>query len=99
MQEFLKDNYKKQKKIFGALANENRLWIIKRLKEEEVCVCELVEGLGLDFSTVSKHLTVLKNAGIIIDDKRGKHVFYYLKMPCILNFIRCTEEIVKKERK
>jgi len=83
-------------KVLKALAHPARLWMVEQLEGGERCVCELVEGLGLDFSTVSKHLLVLKNAGVVADDKRGKQVFYSLKVPCVLNFMHCVEAVIKK---
>ncbi len=83
-------------KVLKALAHPARLWIVEQLDGGERCVCELVEGLGLDFSTVSKHLLVLKNAGIVADDKRGKQVFYALRCPCVLNFMHCVEAVLEK---
>jgi ArsR family transcriptional regulator len=48
-------------------------------------------------STVSKHLSVLKAAGVIEDDKRGKNVWYSLRVPCILNFFGCVEEVLRRD--
>ncbi len=81
-------------KVLKAMAHPARLWMIEQLEGGERCVCKLVEGLGLDFSTVSKHLLVLKNAGIVADDKRGKRVFYSLRVPCVLKFMRCVEAVI-----
>lgn len=85
-------------KVLKALAHPARLWMVEQLEVGERCVCELVDGLGLDYSTVSKHLLVLKNAGLVADDKRGKQVFYSLKVPCVLNFMHCIEAVMKQER-
>jgi len=82
-------------KVLKALAHPARLWMVEQLERGELCVCELVEGLGLDFSTVSKHLLVLKNAGVVADDKRGKQVFYSLRVPCVLKFMHCIESVIK----
>jgi len=84
-------------KVLKALAHPARLWIVEQLSVGERCVCELVDGLELDFSTVSKHLLVLKNASVVADDKRGKQVFYSLKVPCVLNFMHCIEAVIKGE--
>ena len=84
-------------KVLKALAHPARLWMVEQLVAGELCVCKLVEGLELDFSTVSKHLLVLKNAGVVSDDKRGKQVFYSLKVPCVLNFMHCVEAVIKEE--
>ncbi len=84
-------------KVLKALAHPARLWMVEQLEVGERCVCELVDGLGLDYSTVSKHLLVLKKAGVVTDDKRGKQVFYSLKVPCVLNFMHCIEAVIEQE--
>ena len=90
MEAFDKNCCKKEAEVFKALGHPTRLWIVKQLADGgEHCVCEFVEAVGADFSTVSQHLSVLKQAGIIIDDKRGKQVFYQLTCPCIVSVIDC----------
>lgn len=86
---------KRKADIFKALGHPTRLWIAEQLIEGESCVCEFIKELNFDFSTVSKHLSVLKNAGIIEDEKRGRKVFYRLKIPCLINFVNCAEEAVR----
>ena len=71
-------------KVLKAMAHPSRLFILEELEQGERCVCDLTELIGVDVSTVSKHLSVLKQAGIVIDDKRGNQVFYQLRVPCIL---------------
>ncbi len=90
-----KNLYDAKAKIFKALGHPTRLWITEKLAQGECCVCNLVEPLGADFSTVSKHLSVLKEAGIVADDKRGKQVYYTLKVPCILSFMSCVEDVIE----
>ncbi len=85
---------KARAKVLKALAHPTRLWMLEQLEGGEKCVCEFVEPLGLDFSTVSKHLAVMKQAGIVEDEKRGKQVFYTLKVPCVLNFMHCIEAVI-----
>lgn len=58
-------------------------------------MCELTEMIGADVSTVSKHLSVLKNGGIVTDEKRGSQVFYSLRVSCILNFFSCVEAVLQ----
>jgi DNA-binding transcriptional ArsR family regulator len=81
-------------KVMKALAHPSRLFIVEELSMGERCVCELTEMVGADVSTVSKHLGVLKRAGVVIDDKRGQQVFYRLRVPCILNLFRCVEAVL-----
>jgi len=82
-------------KVFKALAHHSRLFILEQLTEGERCVCELTEMIGADMSTISKHLSVLKNAGVIQDEKRGLQVYYSLKMPCISGFFQCVGEVLE----
>lgn len=82
-------------KIVKAMAHPTRLFILDQLSKRETCVCELTEMIGADISTVSKHLAILKNAGIILDDKRGVQVFYKLKIPCVLNMFSCVESVMQ----
>ncbi len=88
--------YEARARIVKALAHPTRLFIVDELKKGERCVCELTDMIGVDISTVSKHLSILKNAGIIQDDKRGNQVFYTLKTPCIMNFFSCVEAVLKE---
>ncbi len=81
--------------VLKALGHPTRLWMAEQLAGGEKCVCELVEDIDADFSTVSKHLTVLKQAGVVIDEKRGKQVYYRLKVPCILQFMPCIEAVIE----
>lgn len=83
-------------KIVKAMAHPTRLFIVDQLaKADEKCVCELTEMIGADMSTVSKHLAVLKSAGIIQDEKRGSQVYYRLRVPCVTQFFGCVESVMK----
>ncbi len=94
MNKKLKEIYSTRAKIIKAMAHPTRLFIINELQKGETCVCELVKLVGNDQSTVSKHLSVMKNAGIIEDDKRGLKVFYKLKYRCIFSCLTCIERMV-----
>lgn len=65
-------------KIFKALSDPNRLRILKMLEVRALCVCEITDILGLAASTVSKHLSILRDADLILDHKEGKWVNYSL---------------------
>lgn len=82
--------------IMKAMAHPTRLFILDVLSRQEQCVCELTAMIGADTSTVSKHLSILKNAGIVRDEKRGTQVYYRLRCPCVLSFIACVEEVIQK---
>jgi len=78
--------------IFKALGHVARLQIVNELASGERCVCDLVELTGLGWSTVSRHLTVLKSVGVISDEKRGLQVFYSLRLPCVARFTACLRD-------
>ena len=87
-------NIEQRAHIIKALAHPTRLFLVEELARAERCVCELTELVGDDISTISKHLTVLRNAGIVDSDKRGQQVWYRLRVPCILKFFGCVEEVL-----
>jgi ArsR family transcriptional regulator len=90
-----KAKFEARAQVIKALAHPTRLFIVDELSRNERCVCELTEMIGADVSTVSKHLSVLKSAGIVEDEKRGLQVWYRLRVPCILNFFSCVESVLK----
>ena len=65
--------------------------IVDDLIAGERCVCDLVASVGSGWSTVSRHLSVLKEAGIVTDEKRGLQVFYRLALPCVPSFMSCLD--------
>jgi len=87
--------YREKARIIKALAHPSRLFIVDELSRGERCVAELTAMIGVEMPTVSRHLSQLKNAGIVEDEKRGAQVFYKLRVPCVLNFFRCVEAVQK----
>ena len=87
--------YKAQARIIKALAHPTRLFIVDELSRGERCVCELTDLIGVEMPTVSRHLSQLRSAGIVEDEKRGSQVFYRLRVPCVLNFFKCVEAVQK----
>jgi ArsR family transcriptional regulator len=64
--------------IFKALSDETRLRILKLLEDGELCICKIMEILNMKQSRVSRHMGVLKNAGLVVDRRDGKWVHYSL---------------------
>jgi ArsR family transcriptional regulator len=91
--------YEARAKIAKALAHPSRLMMLDALAEGERCVCDLTELVGADQSTVSKHLAVLKNAGIVEDRKDGVMTFYRLKIRCLQGLWGCIESVLKQNLK
>jgi len=92
------EKYKVQANILKALAHPTRLFIINELANKELCVNEITAMVGVDASTISNHLSLLKNAGVVQDEKRGKSVFYSLKAHCVLNFFNCIQQFQVSKR-
>lgn len=79
-----------QAKIFKALGHPSRLLMVHALREGEKCVCDLQALIGADMSTVSRHLAVLREAGVVRSEKRGVNIYYTLAMCCLDTFLACT---------
>ena len=86
----------RKSEVFKALGHPTRLAIVEKLADGEQCVCVLLEMFDIDMSTLSRHLSVLKNAGILADERRGKNIFYSLTCPCIVDMIECLEKTLLK---
>ncbi len=91
--------FAKQAKVLKLLANESRLQIVDRLSRGECTVGEIVELVGSDASTVSKHLALLRAHGIVADRRQGAFVHYRLLLPCVCNFLTCAMQVLKETKK
>jgi ArsR family transcriptional regulator len=91
--------YQARATIAKALAHPTRLMMLDVLADREWCVCDLTTLARLDQSTVSKHLAVLKQAGIIADRKEGTKTFYRLRATCLQGFWQCIESVLKENLK
>jgi len=93
-----KNTYKLKAKIIKAMAHPSRLMIIDALAKEKQSAGDLVKLVDADASTVSKHLSVLRSAGLVKDEKKGLSVIYSLTIPCISDFFKCIESILFAQR-
>jgi ArsR family transcriptional regulator len=92
--------YQKRAEILKALAHPSRLLIVDVLNARgELCVCDLMKVVGSDQSTVSKHLSILKQSGIIDHRRDGKNSMYHLARPCVMSFFACIEQVMKENLK
>jgi ArsR family transcriptional regulator len=89
--------FEERARVLKAMAHPTRLYIVDVLSDGERCVRELTQMVGADMSTVSKHLSVLRSAGIVRDEKRGAEVYYTLRLACVLEFFDCVEAVLKGE--
>lgn len=88
-----------QAKIFKALGHPSRLLMVDALRGGEKCVCELQQIVGADMSTVSKHLSVLREAGIVNSEKRNTNIYYRLSLCCLELFLSCTDKLIEQKLK
>jgi len=91
--------YEFRAEVAKALAHPSRLLIVDALSQSETCVCDLTAMVGADQSTVSKHLAVLRNAGLVDMRKEGTMVFYRLRVHCLDGFWKCVESVLAQRIK
>ena len=75
--------------ILKSLSHPTRLFMLSLLSKGPRCVCEITKAVTLDVSTVSKHLSILKNAKIVSVTKEGNKVIYSLRCSCVLEYADC----------
>ena len=83
-------------KVFKALSDPGRLRIVKMLEDRQLCMCEIREVLQLSNATVSKHLTLLRDAGLVEDSKDGKWVNFSLPAKPVNQFAGDMLKLLKK---
>lgn len=81
--------------VFKALGNPARLVIVRSLMGGERCVCDLVEACGLGWSTTSRHLDVLRQAGVVSSEKRAQKIFYRIQLACVAELISCLDGVCR----
>ena len=91
--------FEKQAEITKAMAHPLRIAILDFLKDGEKCVCDIAEHVGSERSNVSRHLSIMVNAGVLEWRKEGLKVMYKLKAPCILGFFDCITNCLKEQVK
>ena len=74
------------------LAHPLRIWIVEVLGDKKMSVGEICKLLNKEQATVSKHLGVLKNGGILKSEKSGLNVFYSVDICCLPNFLECLKK-------
>jgi len=89
--------YAVRARIVKALANPIRLMMLDLLKEGGQSVSDLVNKIGCTYATASKHLSVLRAAGLVEDRKDGREVYYRLRCPCVLRFFECVEAVIRED--
>ncbi len=91
--------FEKQAEIAKAIAHPLRIAVVNFLKDGEQCVCDIAKHVGSERSNVSRHLSVMLNAGLLEYRKEGLKVIYRVKTPCILEFFSCVSRVLKQQVK
>ncbi len=91
--------FERQAEVAKAIAHPLRIAIVNFLKDGEQCVCDIAEHIGSERSNVSRHLSVMVNAGLLECRKEGLKVIYNLKTPCVLDFFSCVSRVLKQQVK
>ena len=82
--------------VLKALGHPTRVYIVDLIAREGAqCVCDITERIGVDTSTVSRHLSLLKNAGVLFDRKKGTTVYYDLTCDCIGEFMSGLDNVLR----
>ena len=84
-------------RVLKAMSHPSRLIMLEELaKAGPKCVCELADLVQLDMSTASRHLSQMKEAGILADEKRGQMTYYRLRTPCVVKFLECVDGVIEE---
>lgn len=89
--------FEKQADIAKAIAHPVRIAVLEYLKDGEQCVCDIAEAVGTERSNLSKHLSIMVSAGVLVSRKDGLKVMYCIKTPCVLKFLDCLKECLKEQ--
>lgn len=84
-----------QADVIKALGHPLRIEIVEYLKGQQRSVSEIIEHFSADPSNVSRHLAILKRAGILGSTKKGLNVYYHVAMECIPEFIKCIADSIR----
>ena len=97
MNKDIENEFSEKADIFKALGHPTRLYVIHAIKDKKLSVKALTEIVGIDISTMSKHLDILKRNGIIRGEKDKNFIYYRLAIPCVLEFMNCAVKITNRK--
>ena len=99
MTESLNPVYEIQAEIFKAIGHPIRLQIVKFLQDGEHTVTEIVRAVNAEQSNVSRHLSLLRQAGVLSSRKEGLKVYYSLRIPTLTQMLSCVNDVVRSRLK
>ncbi len=99
MRKKLKDIDDPRRFIFKALSCGRRIYMLELLKNKEMSGSDLIPVLGIDQSAISRHLSILKQAGLLKSFKKGVNVYYKVEDPAVFDMLEVASSILKKKEK
>ncbi|PIS46999.1 MAG: ArsR family transcriptional regulator [Elusimicrobia bacterium CG08_land_8_20_14_0_20_51_18] len=81
---------KEKARLMKAFSHPARIFMLEAIAEKRICVCSLARSLNLSFAAVSRHFGVLRNAGIVEEDKEGNNIYYRLASDCVLELLQAS---------
>ena len=90
------DRYKLQASILAALGHPVRLAIADLLRHGERCVCDIAAQVAAERSNVSRHLAMMRSAGVVSTRREGLLVYYRLRTPCLMNLMDCATQVLRE---
>ena len=91
-------DYRNDAKLFKALSDENRLQILAQLNAEEKCACVLLEKLAISQPTLSHHMKILCESGVVTGRKEGKWMHYSISEDGLENVMNYLDELIKNTK-
>lgn len=92
-EDIMVQNYNYNANVFKAFCDENRLMILEMLQSGEKCACKLLEELNIAQSTLSHHMKILCDSGIVISHRDGKWTYYSINQQGVVDTKKLLEEI------
>jgi DNA-binding transcriptional ArsR family regulator len=91
------EKYRARAEILKAMAHPSRLKMLDALQGGALCVGDLQEVVGSDLSTISRHLSVMRAAGLLSTRREGNQIFYDLRVPCVMKTLACIEAVLRED--
>ena len=92
-------NCRLKARVMRALGHPLRLAIAEYLGGGERCVCEIAEWIGAGRPNVSRHLALMRSAGVVEFRSEGPKALYRLKTPCVVEVLSCVEKVLRQQNK
>ena len=89
--------YEARAEVFRAMAHPARLRVLECLQDGERCVCELQAVVGASLPTVSRHLALMKTAGLLGCRREGANIYYRLLVPCVTEVFACIDAAIRAD--